>query len=162
MEVELLCLPTEHDPLGRAVAQITDRFAREVWQVYYDQRNTKEHLNLPELVHLVDEVKGARITEGPIATLRWALMKVGWKLEKVNVWSRQNGEEMDVTFASPAYVNKLVMQDWETAQWKDAQEYLCGVFDQWTTCKVSRKLQGLARRKWCQWLVAPAHLAIGE
>ncbi len=70
-----------------------------------------------------------------------------------HVWRKLNGEELDVTFASPAYVRKLVVQDWGTVQCREAKEYLFGGFDQWTICQVSRKVKRLARVRWCQWLV---------
>ncbi len=70
-EVQLLYLPTEHDPMGRAVAQVIKRFDREVWQVYHDQGNTKEHFNLQEPVQTIDEANGTRVKERPFATIRW-------------------------------------------------------------------------------------------
>jgi hypothetical protein len=89
-------------------------------------------------MQLIDEANGIKFVEGPVATIRWAMSKVGWKLEEGNVWKRLNGDELDVTFASLAYVKKLVMQDWETTQWNEAKDHRCYEFDQWTTCQVSR------------------------
>ncbi len=51
--------------------------------------------------------KGKRL-EGSVGVLKWALHKLGWEVVSPTVWMRKNGKDMDIPFASPGYIKRVI------------------------------------------------------
>ncbi len=153
--IGLLCLPVQHDPLCRAIAQIVSRWAGEVWHHGKDKPSadafTMKELEAVAFATGADAGIRAQL-RGPIQVLAWALDRLGWTACGTDAGkiTRGNGEVIDLSFASPTMVKHLVLEDWANLQFQEALQHMTVQGDEWTIRKAACKLQGLARVRFCQ------------
>jgi hypothetical protein len=148
----MLCLKVEHDPLGRAVMDIICRWAREIWQRFRNVGLTEDHFNAKEIRQISVELGGSMGENGPVGALRWAAGKIGWSLTSLTEWRRPNGLLVDPTYASPAAIRQVLIEDWAKVQWTQADEHMQVATDPWLLRKVLWQASGLQRTRLCQWL----------
>ncbi len=90
-----------------------------------------------------------------------SVSQVGREIVSPATWRRKNGKELDITFASPGYIKRVIEEDWQGVMYREAEEWMqVGGLDPWFVNKVSRKAHGLARVRWCQLLAG--HLPTWE
>jgi hypothetical protein len=96
-----------------------------------------------------------KITEhaGPVGALKWAFNKGGWEVVSPTVRKTRNGKELDIQFVSPGYVKRVIEDDWQDLPRHEAEDRIqVGSLGPWFVHKVARRVKGLCRVRWCQWL----------